>query len=216
MISLLLSRTLRWREEQPALGGPGADDPARVCAFVQGAAQGLAVQRHHFAAEHRAHALRPARQTSAELFWIQSLEDAVVGVVGGRAVAQAQEGFQPVEPDLAEVLHVGEALAAAEDRAQGDGEEVGQIVIHRGRDARIGHLLQAGEQAGEWGFGDVSGVEMRLHPVSSRHTVQKYKDKMAHRLRFPVCVSPGRSSLWPCANSTARWRAKSTAGNTTA
>jgi hypothetical protein len=78
-----------------------------------------------------------------------------VGVVGGRAVAPPQKGFQPVHPYFPKLLHVVKAVAAAENGAERDGKNVRQIVIHRGDDARIRHFLQNGDQADELCFRDV-------------------------------------------------------------
>ena len=190
-----LAADLALAQQQSAFGGPGVDDDARILPLLQRAAQGLAVQRHHLTSEHAACAVRPARQAAAKLLRVQRLEDAVVGVVRGRAVAQDQKGLQPVQPDLAELFHVVEALAAAQDGAQRDGEDVRQGVIDRGGDARIGHFLQDGEQTGELGFRDVDaggwcGLQMLLHP-SHLYTLFKSTRTKWHTLIFLlVCVSP--------------------------
>ena len=49
--------------------------------MIDRAAHGLAVQRHHCTAQHRAHTLRPARQTIPKRLWVQGLEHAGVSVV---------------------------------------------------------------------------------------------------------------------------------------
>ena len=89
---------------------------------------------------------------------------------------------------------LGTQIAAAEDRAQRDGQDVGQIVIHRGGDARIGHFLQEGEQTGELCFRDVRRVQMRLHPLSCTHCKYKVHTKITKSSGFlaarQVCVSP--------------------------
>jgi len=72
---------------------------------------------------------------------------------------------------LAEVFHVVEAFATAEQAAQGDHEHVDQLVFAAASHARIGQLSQMGDETEFW---------MHLHPHSSKHTVQKYKVKMSH------------------------------------
>ena len=49
-----------------------------------------------------------------------------------------QEGLAPVLADMAEVFHVVAAFALDEERAQGDGQEVGQLVLLGAFEAGIG------------------------------------------------------------------------------
>jgi len=106
---------------------------------------------------------------------IHRLEEAVEGVVAGDTAGQFEKGFEPVFLGVTEVLHVVEALAAAQERADGDDEQVDQPVLAGAGDARVGQVLEVRDQA-EFG--------MRVHPHSSKHTVQKYKDKMSHLLEI--------------------------------
>ena len=86
-------------------------------------------------------------------------------------MAQREERLEPLALGVAEVLHVVEAFAAAKQGADGDDQKVDQIVILGPVDARVGQVLEVGDQTEFW---------MRVHPHSSKHTVQKYKAKMAH------------------------------------
>ena len=117
--------------------------------WVEGAADTLAVQRHPFPAQHGARALGPARPTVTGLLRIQGLEEAVVGVVFGRAVAQAHKGLEPRETDLAELFHVVETLSTAQDRTEREDQEVLPIVIHSALHPRIGNFRQEGDEADE-------------------------------------------------------------------
>ena len=50
-------------------------------------------------------------------------------------------------------------------------EQVDEPVLAGAGDARVGQVLEVGDQAEFW---------MRVHPHSSKHTVQKYKAKLSH------------------------------------
>ena len=103
---------------------------------------------------------------------IQGLEEAVEGVVAGDAPGQFETGFEPVFLGVAEILHVVVALAAAQQGTDGHDVQVDEPVLPRAHHARVGQVLEVREQTEFW---------MRKHPHSSKHTVQKYKAKMAHR-----------------------------------
>jgi len=138
--------------------------------LVECAAHGLALQRQHFTAQHRAHALRPARKTIGKLFWVQRLEEAVESVVAGHAAAQREEGAQPFQAHAGELLHVIKTLAAAQAGAQRDDEQFDQIMFTRAGDAWVGHLAQNGNEADDFGFGN---VVMLKHPASCTHCIYK-------------------------------------------
>jgi hypothetical protein len=67
--------------------------------------------------------------------------------MGGNAVAQGEKGFEPVLLGMAEVLHVIEGLPGAEQRANGDDQDVNQIVVFGAVDPGIGQVLEIGKQA---------------------------------------------------------------------
>jgi len=112
-----------------------------------GAAQGFAVEGNNFPGDALAQALRPAQEAVEKRAGFERGKEAVEGVMTGDAVAQREESFEPVVPGMAEVLHVVEALATAQQGAQGDDEDVGQIVIATGLDARIGQVFEMFDQA---------------------------------------------------------------------
>ena len=140
-------------------------------AAVQRPAQGFAIQRDALVGDGGAQGLRPGHEHLQEGLGFERGKDAVEGVMFGNARAQAQKSAEPLAFGHAEILHVVEAFAAAEQTAQGDDEHVDQIVFAACGDARVGQLLEL--------FDQTESV-MRLHPVSCNHTVQKYKAKMSH------------------------------------
>lgn len=66
--------------------------------------------------------------------------------MAGNAVAQREKGFEPVVLGVAEILHVVEGFAGAEQRADGDDQEVNQVVILGAMDARVGQVLEVFDQ----------------------------------------------------------------------
>ena len=100
---------------------------------------------------------------------IQGLKEAVEGVVAGDAPGQFEKGFEPVLLGVAEVFHVVVALAAAQERADGDDQEVDEPVFPGAGDARVGQVLEVRDQTQFW---------MRAHP---------------HPSKFPAGVP-----FWPC------------------
>ncbi len=60
---------------------------------------------------------------------IERLEEAVEGVVAGNALGQFQKGLEPVFFGAAKILQVIEALAAAEQRADRDDQEIDEPVL---------------------------------------------------------------------------------------
>ena len=187
---------LELAQDQAVSPCPGADDVAGRVPLAGGAAQGFAVEANNFPGDALAQALGPAQETVEKRAGFERSKEAVEGVVAGDAVAQREKGFEPVMLGVAEVLHVVEALSTAQQGTQGDDEDVGQIVIAPALDTGIRQLFEVCEQAE---FGRRVGRRI-LHPVSSSHTVQKYKAKMAHpssclmrlpwqRLRFKFHVS---------------------------
>ena len=136
-----------------------------------------------------AQALGPAQETVEKHAGLERGKEPVEGVVAGNAIAQAGKRFEPVVFGMAEVLPVIEALAAAQQGADGDGRDVDEIVIAAALDTRIGQVLEMFEQAE---LGRRVGRRV-LPPVSCMHTVQKYKGKIA--LPSFLMRSPCRRTL---------------------
>ena len=86
---------------------------------------------------------------------VQRREHTIEGVVAGNAVAQWEKGFEPVLLGLAEILHVVEGLAGAEQRADRNDQNVNEVMILGAIDARIGQVFEMFDQT-EFG--------MILHP----------------------------------------------------
>ena len=74
----------------------------------------------------------------------------------GHAAAQGEESAQPLEPHARELFHVIETVAHAQKRAQGDDEQLDQIMFAGARDARVGHLAEDGDQADDFDFGNAA------------------------------------------------------------
>lgn len=102
---------------------------------------------------------------------IEKREDAVEGVVAGDAVGEAQEGGKPIALDLAEVLHVVKRLAAAEQRTDDDGEDVGEFVMFGAVDPGIGEAFKVAHQA-------EVGDDAYRASAPAIHAFKKHRDKM--------------------------------------
>lgn len=158
-------------EHELVLGGPGTDGVQRGLrgASIMRAARRLAVDRHDLCRGiglqgQRGHPLRPLRQAGRERVPIQTSEDAVEGVVRGDAVGKREEGAQPWLARAAELGDLGEGVRSAELGQDGNGEEVGERVMLRAINARVGNLGQMSQEAlrqpGSRGF---TGEHGRTH-----------------------------------------------------
>ena len=78
-------------------------------------------------------------------------EEAVEGVVAGDAIGQFQKSAQPRRLGVAEKLHVLEALRPAEQRADGDDQDVLELVQPGALNARIGQFTQDAQEIGSLG-----------------------------------------------------------------
>ena len=91
--------------------------------------------------------------------------------MAGDAVGQLQEGAQPRLLGVAEKLHVLEALGPAEQRAEGEDQQVFKLVQPGALDARVGNFAQEVEEVGAAGGGGygighpelVSGTPPKVH-----------------------------------------------------
>ena len=131
--------------------GPRADDDLRALPRIEGGAQRLAINGDDLAAQRAAQALRPAQEGVQEALRVECGEEAVEGVVAGDAVGQLQEGAQPRLLGVAEKFHVLETLGPAEQRAEGDEEDVLKLVQPGALHARVGEFAQDVEEVGTQG-----------------------------------------------------------------
>ena len=140
--------------------------PGGAPARPQRPAQGFAILGHDLLAHGGAQTLGPAHEALQKRLGIQRRKEAVESVVAGNALGQFEKSFEPVMLGLAKILHVIEAFAPAEQRADGDDEQIDQPVIPGALDARVGQILKMNDQ---------TEFRMRTHPVSFRQCAKKYQ-----------------------------------------
>jgi hypothetical protein len=110
-----LAIDLALAERQPLLAG--ADQVQRPLRPAEGAAQGLAIDRHDLTVDGFGKGLSPGGKTGLEGVRIDQHEDAPEGVVRGNAVGQGQKGSQPtqlvatVERDVVPALRARQRVA---------------------------------------------------------------------------------------------------------
>lgn len=91
--------------------------------------------------------LGPLREGLGEGGGVQGLEEAVEGIVAGGAARQAQDPPQQLFAGVAEVLHVVDALSTDQQRADGDDQQIGQLMLPGAFDLGIGRTGQDRNQA---------------------------------------------------------------------
>src|SRR5262245_5614743 len=141
LVGLLVTGDLA--QGDAGLAGPDADgvQAAQPLAAIGAAALGLAVDLQELGpAQPGPDGVDPAGEAVLEGHRAQRGEDPVEGVVAGDAVGQLQEAGQPVLLGVAESLDVIPALRPADDGAQGDDDDVGQLVPPGAADARVGQV----------------------------------------------------------------------------
>jgi len=106
------------------------------------AAQSLAIEGDNFADQRLAQALGPSREGLGELRGIQRGEDPPEGVVAGDAVGQCEQAAQPLALGFAELLHLRKALRTAEQRADGNDQDVTERMAFGALDARVGESAE--------------------------------------------------------------------------
>ncbi len=124
-------------------------------------------------------------------------KDAVERVVTGDAVLQVQEGSEPILLGPAEVLHVVEGFARAEQRADGDGQHVDQLVILRAIHSRVRQVFEVFFKLSLGWFcipslNHISAPKgtskfthaSRLHQTTCRHTFTNHLDASALWIRL--------------------------------
>jgi hypothetical protein len=98
-------------------------------AAVEGAAQGLAVDRHDFPVKRLGKRLSPSGEAGLEGVRVDQHEDAPEGVMRGNAVGQRQKGSQPAQLVATIKGDVVPALGARDHRAHRDDQDVDQLMI---------------------------------------------------------------------------------------
>ena len=106
------------------------------------AAQGLAIEGDDLAGQHRAQALGPGGEGLGELRGIEQGEDPPEGVVAGDAVGQFEQAAQPLALGFAELLHLRKAFRTAEQRADGNDQDVPERMAFGALDARVAELTE--------------------------------------------------------------------------
>ena len=137
LVRLAIDLTLA--ERQALLAGPGADQVQWPLgpAAVEGAAQGLAVDRHDLPVEGLGKGLGPGAEAGLEGVRIDQHEDAPEGVVRGNAVGQGQKGSQPAQLVATVERDVVPALRARDHRTHRDDQDVDQPMIDLAGTPRI-------------------------------------------------------------------------------
>ena len=117
-------------QHQGVLRGPGADHMngrfPRIA--VVGTPQGLAVQGNHLALCHPVDAAHPVHETIPELVRINPGEHPGESVWAGNPVGQFQELPKPLILALGEQLHVVPTLGSPDNRADGHGDDVQELM----------------------------------------------------------------------------------------
>jgi hypothetical protein len=108
---------------------------------LEAAADGLAVDGHQPPARRPRDGRDPGGEPPLERVGVQAGEDAAERVVGGDAVGQVQEGAEPRQLAAAELLDLRPPVGAADHAADGEHEDVVQLVDHVTR-PRVGHVAE--------------------------------------------------------------------------
>ena len=116
--------------------------------------------------------MRPAHEGLQEALRVERGEEALESVVAGDAVGQFKEGAQPRLLGVAEEFHVLEALGSAEQGADGDEQDVLELVEAGALDAWIGQFAQewrrsARSEAEDVGSGIPSLFQVRFQKYTS-------------------------------------------------
>ena len=154
LVALVVHRDLA--QDQAVLGGPGADQVQRrqVAGRVEGAPQGLAVDRHDLPPGQLVEGPDPGDEAVVELAGIEQLEDAGEGVVGRDAIGELQEGLQPLALGPAVGGDLDGGLAAGDGAAEGDDEDIDQaMLLIPSLTAGVGQVAEVVQDRGRGGTG---------------------------------------------------------------
>ena len=112
---------------------------ARVAAT--GAAQGLAVDGHVRRGQALADVAYPGGEAAVQLLSVQEEEDAAIGVVGGDALGQSQEGAEPNLMGEDEAFDSKPGVGPTDDSTGGANEDIDEEVgLVGGVDAEVGEV----------------------------------------------------------------------------
>ena len=115
--------------ERQVLGGsPGADQVQRPELRRSGTAERLAIDGDMLDVDRRCDRLNPRAETRLERLRLDSVENALVSVMGRDTLGQVQETPKPVAAPFAEGLDLLPVLCTRDDGAQGDDDDVLQRV----------------------------------------------------------------------------------------
>ena len=164
-----LGRRAELAEDESVALRPGADQMHRAAARAAraaAAAQRLAIEGHDLAGQRRAQALGPGGESLGKLRGVEQSEDTPEGVVAGDAVGECEQALEPVALGLAELLDVHKALGTAEQRAEGDEQNVVERMAFGAREARVFEVVEVVAEA------DVFGHRKLLPtPLSKVHII---------------------------------------------
>ena len=112
-----------------------------------GAAHRLPVNGHHVLGQSRSYRRDPLDEACLELLGIELGEHVREGIVRGDAVGQVQEGAKPALLRSPESFHAGPVIGPADQRAQGDHEDIAELVTAVGR--RAPRVVEVGKMVGD-------------------------------------------------------------------
>ena len=84
-----------------------------------------------------AQALRPTQEAFQKLLRVQGGKNPIESIMRGNAVAQSQKRLEPIIFGTTKILHIIERFAGAEQCADGDHQNINQIVVFGSINARI-------------------------------------------------------------------------------
>lgn len=153
-------------QDEMILYGPSPDhfDSSLVRGAVVAAPQVLAVNGDDLAFGKFSDALNPIEEALLEGVWINPGEHVADGVVRGNAVGQLQEALEPVVLGAAKLFDADEGIGPADDRTDGQGEDVFEQVELGALDAGIldvGEAVCEGERT--FSHGLIGEVDRREH-----------------------------------------------------
>ncbi len=173
-------------EHEALVGRPGGDQMQRRAAggAVEGMAQGLAVDRRH-ASGAFGKALHETQEAAVELDRIEQAKHAREGVMARDAVTEPQKLPQKGLLRAPEQSHVRAVLAAAQHRAEGNHQDLMQIVAG----VAVSRIFKVREAAFEWGP-PAPNPMVRIHFSRQR---KRYSRQIPNAI--PLDLLPARLAL---------------------
>ena len=155
---------------------------------VERAAEDLAVDCHN-TLKSLGEVRHELLKRSAKLGRIEKAEQTAEGIVAGRAMLELEKAAQERLFRRGEQCHVDRTLAAAQDRAKGDHQEVVEIVQTGIAGARILQFLPAGNKLIQGDLpGHVSHAEGRIDHLRAGQAPSRLSSGFK-------CDSPGRIAV---------------------